>query len=482
MREGSVHCLEREWKRMEAQRPIILSAPVSLDQRESTDKADSPAHPLIRLLTAESPNGRRLRIALLTIVVVQALWTIAEVVRSAMPNQVYAKDYLAVYVLARAIAAGLDPLTPLSVLVERFVPGIPWTPFPHPTPHPPTLGLLALPLAALPYQISAAVWTAGELLCLTLTVPLLAQLGGWSLPRHRLSLVWLAVIGLWPVLVHLRYGQMGLVILLLTCLMLLALRRGQSGRAGLLFSLALCVKPVTWPLALMLLFQREWRALASAALTGASLVTATALLIGPARLMVYMRDALPMSSDLYASVPTNISLWSFGYRVFSGTVDYRVASLNLFAPPLIDAPALARPVAIGLTLAALLAVAWAARSLSARWAGGLLLGTSIVLSPIAWPHYLVLALLPVALVMGGLARAGWLTRPTTWSLVVIAMLIASPLWYALTFQIIAVPPPVNIPSASLWANLLTTMPTVAVLALCALVAWMGRQARGGGRS
>jgi hypothetical protein len=440
------------------------------------DAEGARPHPLARLLAADTPNGRRARLVLVTVAVVQALWSLGEAIRWLVTSKIYHKDFLAIYVLTRALAEGVDPFLPLDALARRFLEQLPVPVFPHPTPHPPTLGLLALLFSALPYQASAAVWMALELLCLALTLPLLTRLGGLSLPRRWFPFIFMAIVGLYPVIDHLRFGQVGIAILLLTCLMLLALQQGQSCRAGILFGLALCLKPVTWPLAVVLLLRREWRALASAALTGAALVATTALVAGPARLLAYVREVLPAVSEIYLSLPANISIWTLGYRTFIGSVDVRPTVDVLYAPPLVAASALARPIAVVMALIVLAAAVWAARSLPQPWDYALLLASSIVINPVAWMHYLVLAFLPATLMIGWLARTGFPSRPTTWALAV-ALLLLTPyaLWDALAFRTFGHLATADMASLSFWLSLLTMMPTMAVVGLCWLLAWVGRR-------
>src|SRR5690348_1192148 len=68
------------------------------------------------------------------------------------------KDFAQEYVLARAIRAGADPYQSVHDLGAQFVTTQGYFDKPHPTPHPPTVGLLALPLGFMDYGAAARVW------------------------------------------------------------------------------------------------------------------------------------------------------------------------------------------------------------------------------------------------------------------------------------------------------------------------------------
>lgn len=65
------------------------------------------------------------------------------------------------------------PYLPLSELAARVLGLLPVPLMPHPTPHPPPVGLLSLLLGLLDYIPAAVVWLAFELLCTTMALDLL---------------------------------------------------------------------------------------------------------------------------------------------------------------------------------------------------------------------------------------------------------------------------------------------------------------------
>src|SRR4051794_3064403 len=73
--------------------------------------------------------------------VLAAVWLGVAGFRSLMaslaPDWSYRKDFLAIYVLARAIGEDTDPYLPVQTLADRYLGPLPGPVFPHPTPHPP---------------------------------------------------------------------------------------------------------------------------------------------------------------------------------------------------------------------------------------------------------------------------------------------------------------------------------------------------------
>lgn len=100
---------------------------------------------------------------------------------------VYRKDFLPVYLQGRATAAGEDPYLPINLLAERYLGALPISVFPHPTPHPPFVGLLLAPLSGLDYLTGARLWLAMELAFLGTAICLLLHIAVSSARLGRLG-------------------------------------------------------------------------------------------------------------------------------------------------------------------------------------------------------------------------------------------------------------------------------------------------------
>jgi len=110
--------------------------------------------------------ARYFLIALALATGVIALWKTAQ---SLMFPHVYHKDFLQEYLLGRAALSSIDPYLPVSDLAEQFFGTLPEPVFQHPTPHPPPMVLLGLPLALLSYESAAVVWAAISIVCIVIS-------------------------------------------------------------------------------------------------------------------------------------------------------------------------------------------------------------------------------------------------------------------------------------------------------------------------
>ena len=181
---------------------------------------------------------------------------------SLVEPQVYSKDFGQEYLLARAIRDGVDPYLPVRELAERYAAPIGFMDKTHPTPHPPSLGILLLPLSVLPYPAAAVAWFAIELACLLAAVGLLARAVGGQMQARAVPLVALALLA-WPaLLLDINLGQLTTPMLALLAAAQLALLRSRSVLGGALLGVSLLVKPIAWPWLIVLGAYGNWRAVA----------------------------------------------------------------------------------------------------------------------------------------------------------------------------------------------------------------------------
>ena len=308
------------------------------------------------------------------------------------------KDFTQEYLLARAILDRASPYQPIDQLAARYVDPSGYFTKTHPTPHPPTVGLLALPLGLLSYSAAAQVWLAVELACLLGSVRLLTH-ERWA----RTLLFSVALVGWAPVTLELGLGQLTAPLLLGLAAVQVALsaRRPQVG--GGLLGLSLLIKPIAWPWLLVLLWRRCWVALEATVVVGLVGGAATILAIGLPATMGYLFDVLPRMTTAFFGEPTNISLWTLTSRL-------GITWLPGWAVP----------------AAVLLVLAWIARrraSLPDQFA--LMTVASLLASPITWGFYLVLALQPLSRVLRALRHRGWQPPEVAAAIIVFATLSAS---------------------------------------------------------
>jgi hypothetical protein len=179
--------------------------------------------------------------------------------------------------------------------------------------YPPLFAILLVPLAdppagvdaagLVPYPVAVAVWYVFSVLCLVAGVHNLAKaleeqaapaLRGmppvgcrrWWMLRLAPVLACITPIG------HtLMRGQVNLLLLALLCAMAAALVRGQSGRAGLWLSGAICLKVIPAFLLLIPLWRRDYRCLAACTLgLVLGLLVIPAAVFGLPRTLAYYRE------------------------------------------------------------------------------------------------------------------------------------------------------------------------------------------------
>jgi len=145
--------------------------------------------------------------------------------------------------------------------------------------YPPVTGLLAAPLAWLPYTHALGLWWLLNTVCFATA--------GWILVRHSgLSEGWrwtvaLAIAGCYPFFMALRAGQISPVLLLVAVAGLALLRRERNTFGGLALSLLMLKPQFAAGMLLWLLLRRDWRACAGFLVGIMIQVAAVAVAVGP---------------------------------------------------------------------------------------------------------------------------------------------------------------------------------------------------------
>lgn len=251
------------------------------------------------------------------------------------------------------------------------------------------------------------IWLAFNAAALALAMALIVRAASPLDWRQLSSLC--AIILLYPPLSnHIFYAQTQIVILLLVVVVMRALESGHDRAAGLALAVAGLLK--VFPLAIVGYFvmRRRWRALAW---TANGLIVGTALTIfafGASRNAGFVAGTYLTRSVGFLARPANVALGSFISRMF-----YYAAGNVAMAPWLDWTRALTMAAAevalIGWTIFATLPRADGlhgdpdALGRDASRSFGMWVVASILLSPTAWIHYMVLLILPFMLI----AAAGW---------------------------------------------------------------------------
>jgi hypothetical protein len=234
----------------------------------------------------------------------------------------------------------------------------------NPALYPPLLMLVVLPITFLPWSVGFAVWT---------TLLGAAVAGALYILNVRDFKCYLVALLSLPITIGFVFGNAAL---LLVPLVALAWRwRDRWLRSGIVVGLAIGSKLFLWPLLVWLLATRRYRAFGAAVVaTGASILLPWAL-IGFDGISSYP-DLLRVAEDVYAghsySVATMLSAL--------GT-DTQLASRAALA--------------LGVAIAATAFIA--GRRHVDRTSMSLALAAAVIGSPIVWPYYYALILVPIAI-------------------------------------------------------------------------------------
>jgi alpha-1,2-mannosyltransferase len=300
-----------------------------------------------------------------------------------LSSSVYEKDFIQEWLLARAVADRADPYVPVRSLALQYVNDLPARPsvagrgwdIGQPTPHPPPVAVLALPLALLDYPTAASVWWALEVALLALSAKLLADIVGVRLSPLGTFVV---VVGLFvwsPVRQDLILGQFSPMLLVLMAGGWFSLCSRHPLRAGLLFGLALAIKPLVWLILPVLAFRRQWRALAGAVAILVLAYAVAGIIVGFDELVKYFSQVLPTVNAANAGPGRNFAL--------SAVIESRVPS----------------PFAVIASITTRILIVMVAfccvrdQCAFGTWLG-LAVCTNLLVNPITWDHYLVLAAIP----------------------------------------------------------------------------------------
>ncbi len=376
------------------------------------------------LLESQSPRWRWARMVTCGVLLGVSVFWLIVLGASFGPEHLYLKDVLQDYLAARAIGDGLSPYLPLPHLAARYVPEWSGPVLPHPTPHPPTALLLTLPLVLGPYRLAAWLWLSVEVALLLVWVWLVVR--WWKAERPvrvgEVGLLMGLLVAIAPLAQDLVYGQWMVPLLLVVTLAWMDGRHGRPWRSGLWLGLAMGIKPIFWPLLLIWGVRRLFKALGAALVSCGSLWGAALLVVGPAGVVDYFRAGV-LVAPYYRAFAFNFSLLTLGYRLFEGTGSALILSVT--APPLMNVPALAPVVSFVLTGVILVGSFWYQSRLDEEGAFGVGWLGSLLLSPVVWRHYFVLALWPLALGVKRLRVQGW-PEVKTWLWMVITALLVMP--------------------------------------------------------
>lgn len=318
-----------------------------------------------------------------------ALVHLAIVVGSFLPR--YRKlDFSSYYTACVAIRQGEDPyridLLPLSVQL-----GLDSGEMNHISETPPFLVAFE-PLTLLSPRIAHAFWQSLNLVLLALSIWMLlstpSSAAGLT-SAERWSIAALALLYP-PVAQNLMFAQTQIVILFLLVVAMRALQGGREAAAGIAIALAGLLRAYPFLLLIYLAIRSRWRAFQWALITTVLGIALTFAALGIDRSLSWIQVLSWTTGEWQAGRAFNVAAAGFISRMFWYSFgEHLPRSINLMRSVAV--------VASQLTLLALTIIASMRAGLDRRCDAriyALWTATAILISPIAWPHYMVLLLIP----------------------------------------------------------------------------------------
>jgi hypothetical protein len=276
-------------------------------------------------------------------------------------------------------------------------------------PNPPTMALMAWPLAGMSAQSARAVWLIASLAVLIAGVTALVRY--LALRNRDVSIPVLLLMLLSPaVFANLRIGQGYLFVFALFAAAAVLLLRNQDRIAGVCLGLLLALKTSGVALVLLLIVRRRWTALVAAGVTALVLAVAITPFIDPDMWWVYPSQVRAYVARPASSVTAYQTTLSLFRHLCVADPQWNPAPAANCAPVAFVIPTLIIGAA---TIVTVLAARGARRAEPWIAAGATL--SVLSLPAIAEPHFVLMAI-PLALLQLGVAE-----------LVVIAALLLVPL-------------------------------------------------------
>lgn len=329
--------------------------------------------------------------------------------------------FVVAYTVSRLLLEGTDPALAYDDAwfipqVQRFEPTVIDIQV-----NPPTMALVALPLAWLPYRVARLIWGIVNLGFFLLFIIGVARELQW--PKTKLLWGIIAAALFQPVYAQQEQGQLYLFMIVLLLLAWWGYRRQKDAWLGIALAAMLLFKLAglfLWPL---LLVQRRWRALLWGGGVSLGLVLVTLPWLTWASWEAHLRF-IPVSGDAAARAVT-------AYQSFNGLFHHLFSYDAIFNPyPLYSSPGLARGLSFLSLFGLLVFTLWVGRKTQASdlvFMAVVVLG--LIVSPLTLDYHYTLLLLPLGVI-------GWemLARPRTppwlWLIwVAIYLMLALPIPY-----------------------------------------------------
>ena len=296
-------------------------------------------------------------------------------------------DFANYYDSAVALRLGIDPYTTNLTAIGNRV-GFETGPLIHASETPAFL-LCFEPLTRFPPAIAFWIWTSMNLVALAAAIYLLLVRRP-GLDASRAWLLGALILAFYPVGWNLSWAQSQVIVLALMVLAMRAIEDEREGAAGLIVALAGLLRAIPFLLLGYFALRREWRALKFAIVGTIAGALIPVVILGFPRCLSWAHGAAWVSNHDRMIYPLVISVAPFVSRMFwalfGSTTGLALDWLRLAAIAAADA------IILGATIRATLI--GAGRRDDDFRIYSLWIVTMVLLSPVAWHHYLVVLVIP----------------------------------------------------------------------------------------
>jgi hypothetical protein len=310
-------------------------------------------------------------LALLT-VVVSELWTGSTDAVRTNPDLMYD------YVSARELRSGGNPYDSSQALMETHIsPDVQFDLDPSvANPHTPFQILLLAPLSLLGWVTAKNIWLIIDVALLMVSAFIVCRELRFSMPATVVVTLGCAMVPLAKL--EFVHGQVGTLLLLLFVIGWFAQRRGNEALCGFALGIAAALK--LYPALMLIPLVRSGSRKTALWLVGtaALVLVSSSLLIGPGAALDFLQVSRH-NVEIWAGAPANVSVVSLPYRLLGSVLGFHLPT------------SIGAGIALVLGCGGLLLIyrSRGARSNDFYWGS---LPWIVVLSPIAWDHYLLLLL------------------------------------------------------------------------------------------
>ncbi len=275
-----------------------------------------------------------------------------------------------------------------SALASHFI----WDPLIPQATNPPFLLLLTMPLALFHAHAAWVIWLLINLTCVLvafiLTLSLIGQAWSW---REKL-LILLLFVSSDAFCANFMHAQVQPLILLFIVLGWWWARRERYDLCALLWGISVAVKFYTWPLLVLLLAWRRYRAFFAGASCTLLFLLLPAALFGVEILSGFVHDAMPIVERSAKAFPHNFSLSKLFCDILHiqlGHTSTLMRLLCLYAAPMGATLILCEVLGRGSSTNGLRETARLDFSVA------IIAALSFFVAPVTWEHYLIVLLIPM---------------------------------------------------------------------------------------